>query len=114
PSRAPEGCHLLSCFIGGSRNPQLASLPEKGLKQKVQEELKKLLSVNGQPVFTHYRLWQHAISQYQVGYDRSLSIYEDISDGHGGIKKIAVCNRYARLHTLSVMATRYSTISGRI
>src|SRR5699024_7859298 len=85
PSRAPEGCHLLSCFIGGSRNPQLASLPEKELKRKVQEELKKLLSINGQPVFTHHRLWQHAIPQYEVGYDRYLKVMDDLEDSHDGL-----------------------------
>src|SRR5699024_5811287 len=85
PARAPVWWCLRICCLGGSRTPQLVSLPEKKLKEKVQAELQKLLSVNGQPVFTHHRLWQHAIPQYQVGYDRYLSIMNDLEDSHDGL-----------------------------
>lgn len=68
PQRAPEGKVLLSCFIGGSRNPLVATRDQETLIQQVVKDLAPLLGINGQPEFSQVKLWPHAIAQYQLGH----------------------------------------------
>lgn len=69
PNRAPEGYVTLASFIGGSRQPELAVLPTEKLRQRVMISLGELLGVTGEPVFMHHMLRNHAIPQYNIGYD---------------------------------------------
>lgn len=61
PGRAPEGQVLLTTFVGGERNPELARLPVKNLVTLVQEELSKVLGIKGEPSFQEVKLWPQAI-----------------------------------------------------
>ncbi len=70
PVRAPEGHVAITCFVGGTRQPELAALPEDELVATVRAELAQLLGANGQPVFTHVHRWPRAIPQYTLGYRR--------------------------------------------
>lgn len=68
PQRAPEGKVLLSCFIGGSRNPLVATRDEQTLIDQVVKDLTPLLDIDGQPEFSQVKLWPHAIAQYHLGH----------------------------------------------
>jgi oxygen-dependent protoporphyrinogen oxidase len=68
PDRAPEGCVTLTTFLGGSRNPELALRDADALVEIVMTDLKRLLGVNGRPLFQHHALYPHAIPQYDLGY----------------------------------------------
>lgn len=68
PQRAPEGKVLLSCFIGGSRNPLVATRDEQTLIDQVVKDLTPLLGIDGQPEFSQVKLWPHAIAQYHLGH----------------------------------------------
>ena len=57
PNRAPAGHVLLTSYIGGERQPELASLPPDELVKLVCEDLRVLLGVKGKPVFTHHHFW---------------------------------------------------------
>lgn len=70
PDRAPDGHVLLTTYIGGERQPELAQLPPEKLIALVGEDLRTLLSVRGQPVFSHVALYPQAIPQYNVGYGK--------------------------------------------
>ncbi|MDC3335843.1 FAD-dependent oxidoreductase, partial [Opitutales bacterium] len=48
PERAPDGQVLLTTFVGGERNPELAKLPVQKLVHLVQKELSKILGINGE------------------------------------------------------------------
>jgi oxygen-dependent protoporphyrinogen oxidase len=85
PGRAPDDHHLLTCFIGGARNPDMASKPKKELQSTVLEELNQLLGVDSAPVFSHHKYWQKAIPQYVVGYDRYLSLIDEIESKNRGL-----------------------------
>lgn len=73
PDRAPEGKVLLSCFIGGSRNPLVAVRDEATLIEQVVKDLTPLLGINGTPEFVQVKLWSHAIAQYQLGHLEKVS-----------------------------------------
>jgi oxygen-dependent protoporphyrinogen oxidase len=78
PNRAPAGHVLLSIYVGGERQPELASLPPEKLVELVCEDLRALLGVRGRPVFTHQHFWPRAIPQYNVGYGKFKELMNDI------------------------------------
>ncbi|MBC7843872.1 MAG: protoporphyrinogen oxidase [Gemmatimonadaceae bacterium] len=67
--RAPEGHVLLTCFLGGARQADIAMLDVDALVDVVQPELAALLGVTGAPKFVERTLWPQAIPQYNVGHD---------------------------------------------
>ena len=78
PNRAPAGHVLLTSYIGGERQPELASLPPEKLIELVCEDLRVLLGVRGRPVFTHHCFWPRAIPQYNVGYGKFKDLLTEI------------------------------------
>ena len=85
PGRAPEGHQLLTCFIGGDRNPDAAQKSTKELQNILLDELGELLDIEGEPVLTHHRYWPKAIPQYKVGFDHYLSLMKEIEKQHTGL-----------------------------
>ena len=77
PNRAPAGYVLLTCYLGGARNPELASLEPATQSEMVRLDLHKLLGVTGQPVFEHQFAFPKAIPQYEVGYGRFKNLMND-------------------------------------
>ena len=78
PNRAPDGHHTLTTYIGGERQPELASLPAEKLYDLVCEDLRVLLGVKGKPTFRHCVYYPRAIPQYNVGYGRYRDLMTDI------------------------------------
>jgi oxygen-dependent protoporphyrinogen oxidase len=85
PNRAPEHFVTLTSYIGGERQPELASLPPEKLVELVCEDLRVLLGVRGQPVFTHHHFWPRAIPQYNVGYGKFKDLLNDIESKARGL-----------------------------
>jgi len=84
PNRAPGGHILLTSYIGGERQPELAALPADESVKLVCEDLRLLLGVRGQPVFTHHHFWPRAIPQYNIGYGKFKDLLNEIeSKAHG-------------------------------
>lgn len=68
PNRAPVGHLTLTSYVGGERQPELASKSPAELFALVHEDLRVLLGVQGKPTFAHSVFWPKAIPQYNVGY----------------------------------------------
>ncbi|MDP6766856.1 MAG: protoporphyrinogen oxidase, partial [SAR324 cluster bacterium] len=73
PERCPGDQVLLTVFIGGTRQPEYASLPKQELQELVLKELKSMLGTNAEPVHVFHRFWEKAIPQYEVGYGKIRS-----------------------------------------
>ncbi len=69
-NRAPAGHLTLTNYIGGARYPELGLLPPDQLVETTLADLRVLLGVKGNPVFTHTKTWPRAIPQYNVGYGK--------------------------------------------
>ena len=67
PTRAPEKTTLLRIFVGGSRAPEMVEIPEKELINRVHEEMRVLLNVTGEPIFTDVARFPNAMPQYYLG-----------------------------------------------
>lgn len=70
PGRAPEGHVLINTFIGGMRNPECAGLPLDETIELAMRDLRPILGIKGDPVFSDMHTWPRAIPQYNLGYDR--------------------------------------------
>lgn len=84
PGRAPEGHHLLTCFLGGDRNPELVDWQDEEIKQMVLKDLSTLLGISGSPVFEVTSRWEQAIPQYGLDYDRYLDTMDLVEKKHPG------------------------------
>ena len=70
PNRAPAGHVTLTCYVGGVRQPELATRSLDELTNLAVADLGVLLGVTGRPTFQHHELYRRAIPQYEVGYGR--------------------------------------------
>jgi len=78
PNRAPAGHITLTSYIGGARYPELGLLPPEKLVDLTLADLRQLLGVRGEPVFTHTKSWPRAIPQYNVGYGKYRQLLNDL------------------------------------
>jgi oxygen-dependent protoporphyrinogen oxidase len=85
PNRAPAGHILLTSYVGGERQPELALLPSDKLIAMTCEDLRVLLGVNGEPTFRHTVLYPKAIPQYNVGYGCYREWMNEIEDKAAGL-----------------------------
>jgi oxygen-dependent protoporphyrinogen oxidase len=85
PNRAPENFVTLTSYIGGERQPELASFPPDGLVKMVCEDLRVLLGVKDKPAFQHVALYTKAIPQYNVGYGKFKDSMSEIESKAAGL-----------------------------
>jgi len=85
PDRAPAGHLALTSYIGGARYPELALLPPEQIVELTLADLRRLLGVKGNPVFTHTKTWPKAIPQYNVGYGKYRQLLSDLETAAPGL-----------------------------
>jgi oxygen-dependent protoporphyrinogen oxidase len=78
PNRAPAGHLTLSSYVGGERQPELASLAPEALVETTLADLRTILGVRGWPVFTQTAVYPRAIPQYNLGYGRYRQLMSDV------------------------------------
>jgi protoporphyrinogen/coproporphyrinogen III oxidase len=83
--RAPEGHVLLTAFVGGVRNPDLANADLPTITARVQDDLRGLLGASGEPTFRAFQLWPKAIPQYDLTYGRYREIMEEAERRNPGL-----------------------------
>ncbi len=76
PHRAPEDRALLRCFLGGSRDEQVLQLSDDEILSIVREELRQILGLSAEPLFTRVYRWKGAMAQYNVGHLERLERIE--------------------------------------
>ena len=76
PHRAPEDRALLRCFLGGSRDEQVLQLTDENILNIVRDELRQILGLKAEPLFTRLYRWKGAMAQYTVGHLERLQRIE--------------------------------------
>lgn len=84
-NRAPQGHHLLTVFIGGARQPEIARMESSELLNVVEDELKDLIGLGGSPVFKDHIYWPKSIPQYETGYSEIYSVFDDLEADNPGL-----------------------------
>jgi oxygen-dependent protoporphyrinogen oxidase len=85
PNRAPAGHVTLTSYVGGARQPDLASRSADELVALACEDLRVLLGVKGRPVFEHTMLYPKAIPQYNLGYGRYRELISTVENRAAGL-----------------------------
>lgn len=67
-NRAPTEVAVLTTFVGGRRNPDLATAGDAEIRGAVQEELARLLGAGADPMWSEVTRWPRAIPQYTMGH----------------------------------------------
>jgi oxygen-dependent protoporphyrinogen oxidase len=78
PNRAPQGHVTVTCYLGGTRAPELGLVGEDKAVELTLKDLSAILGLRGQPTFHHYFAFPKAIPQYEVGYGRFKQLMDDI------------------------------------
>jgi oxygen-dependent protoporphyrinogen oxidase len=76
--RAPQGKFLIRVFAGGARNPELAAMPDDQLTPLLLRELKKVIKIDGEPLFTTVAHWANTMPQYNVGHRERIQEIESL------------------------------------
>ncbi|MEJ7618292.1 MAG: protoporphyrinogen oxidase [Pyrinomonadaceae bacterium] len=66
--RAPAGHVLLRAFIGGALQPEMFARDDADITNAVIKDLRDLLGLRHQPLFTHLERWPRSMAQYHVGH----------------------------------------------
>ncbi len=78
PNRAAEDRALLRCFLGGTRDSQVLELSDDEVLKIVREELKEILGLAAEPLFSRIYRWKGAMAQYNVGHLERLARIESL------------------------------------
>jgi protoporphyrinogen/coproporphyrinogen III oxidase len=76
PHRAPDDRAILRCFLGGARGEQMLAPSEEEILRIVREELRQILHLKAEPLFTRVFKWKNAMAQYGVGHLERLERIE--------------------------------------
>lgn len=85
PNRAPEDHVALTTFVGGMRQPDIATGDEEAVALTVRAELKPLLKVRNSPVMGAVTRWDRAIPQYDLGHLDRLGRIAALEREHPGL-----------------------------
>jgi oxygen-dependent protoporphyrinogen oxidase len=85
PHRAPEDRALIRCFIGGSGNERMLDLADEKLLNIAREELRGIIGLSADPLFTRVYRWRDAMAQYGVGHLERLQRIENLLAGLPGL-----------------------------
>jgi len=78
PHRAPKDIAVVRCFLGGSRDEQVLQLTDENILNIVRDELRQILGVKADPLFTRLYRWESAMAQYTVGHLERLQRIEGL------------------------------------
>lgn len=85
PERAPEGHALLTTFVGGERQPDLARRDDSALHDLALDDLRALLDLKAPPAFRRIVRWPQAIPLPDSGQDARLAAAAKLTAANPGL-----------------------------
>jgi protoporphyrinogen/coproporphyrinogen III oxidase len=85
PNRAIADKASFTLFVGGARDPKVASYDRELIIKKVRSEFETLMRIVGEPVYRSYKLWPKAIPQYNLGYVEHENYFDKFEKENPGI-----------------------------
>lgn len=89
--RAAEGQVLLTNFVGGRRNPELASADDETIVTKVAAEHRALLAARAPALWNAITRWPRAIPQYELGH---LGRIAKVAEAEKAVPGLRFCANY--------------------
>ena len=78
PHRAPEDRALIRCFLGGTRDPAILENANDEIQSIVRGELRSILAIEAEPLFSRIHKWNSAMAQYNVGHSARVARAKEI------------------------------------
>lgn len=85
PNRAPKNHVLVTAFVGGTRQSELATADTEQVLATALKDLGPLLGFSAEPSFVHHKHWAKAIPQYKMGYKQYTDLAKSLSQSHPGL-----------------------------
>ncbi len=85
PNRSADENASFTIFVGGARTPEVFETNEDKLVDNVLNEFKKIMHIEGEPVFATRRMWNKAIPQYNIGYIEHENYFEQFEKDNPGL-----------------------------
>ncbi len=107
-ARAPDGRVLLTAYVGGARQPELAALRRDDLVGLVKDELRDLLGIrpDAEPEFCDVRYWRAGLPQPGLDHHARLEALRTAERANPGL---AIAGNYvAGVSTASCIAAGYA------
>ncbi|AIQ17433.1 protoporphyrinogen oxidase [Paenibacillus sp. FSL H7-0357] len=83
---SPEDKVLLRCYVGRSGDEQNVELPDEALAELVRKDLREIMGVGAQPLFTEITRLKHSMPQYPVGHPgRIAALRSELSQKLPGV-----------------------------
>jgi len=86
PGRAPDDCILLRVFVGGALQPELTELDDEETIALVEQELRELIGIGGEPLIRQVARWNGAMPQYHVGHLDRVERIEELAGSIPGLE----------------------------
>ncbi len=84
PGRAPEGKVLMRGFIGGPQNQAIMEKSDEELAAIVLAEMRDILGITGEPLFSRVYRWHLGMPQYTMGHIGRVELIESRSSAIPG------------------------------
>ncbi len=84
-NRCGDDNAAFTIFIGGAKNPDIFRRFGNELDGKVIEEFKKLMKIDGDPLFNKSVKWEKAIPQYNLGYNKHEEYFDKVENENPGL-----------------------------
>ncbi|HET7627939.1 MAG TPA: protoporphyrinogen oxidase [Bacillales bacterium] len=68
PHTVPKGRALLRCYVGKPGDEAIVNKPDDEMARIVLSDLKRVMTIDGEPAFTVVTRWRRAMPQYVVGH----------------------------------------------
>ncbi len=84
PYRAEDNNVCFTLFIGGATKERITEAAVEASIDKALSEFQKIMKIKNMPVYTSYKLWEKAIPQYNIGYqkiDEAIKNFESNNPG---------------------------------
>lgn len=82
PNRSPHDMVLLECLVGGTRNPERLEMADDQLVDNVLVDLKDLMNISTEPLFTQVLRPANGIPQLNVGHSKLWDWKEKLLTNH--------------------------------
>lgn len=74
---APEDKAVLRCYIGRSGDEVSEEMDDERLLQKVREEIREIMNIEAEPLFTEVTRWKRSMPQYPVDHLKRLGLVRE-------------------------------------
>lgn len=84
--RAPENLILTRSFVGGALNEKFLEKSDNEIISTIKNELAKILSITGEPLYTRIKRYPRSMPQYNLGHEIIINNLKNMISKHKTLK----------------------------